>query len=128
MIELSVIRDVVVIFGVIAAFSYYVLIVRNSQRTQQLQLETRQAQLFMQLYDRLNDREFCESYGRVVWRFEWEDFEDWRKKYEPVADLDAWTCWVSVARYFLGIGTLVKRKLVDVDMVADLMDGPVSWA
>ena len=41
--------------------------------------------------------------------------------------MDAWIPWVSVARFFLGIGTLVKRKLIDVDLVADIMGGPVIW-
>jgi len=47
MIELSTIRDLVAIFGVIAGFSYYVLTVRATRKNQQQQLETRQAQLFM---------------------------------------------------------------------------------
>jgi len=45
MIEISVIRDFVAIFGVIAGFSYYVLTVRATRRNQDLQLDTRQAQL-----------------------------------------------------------------------------------
>jgi len=52
-----VIRDLVAIFGVIAGFTYYVMTVRNSQRMQQMTLETRQAQLFMQVYDRWASRD-----------------------------------------------------------------------
>ena len=48
MIELSVIRDLVAIFGVIAGFSYYVVTVRNQNRA-------RQAQLFMQIFSRQYD-------------------------------------------------------------------------
>jgi hypothetical protein len=48
MIEISMVRDLVAIFGVLAGFTYYVLTVRNSQKMQKMQLETRQAQLFMQ--------------------------------------------------------------------------------
>ena len=51
------IRDLVAIFGVIAGFTYYVMTVRNSQRMQQMTLETRQAQLFMQVYDRWASRD-----------------------------------------------------------------------
>ena len=65
MIELSTIRDLVAIFGVIAGFSYYVLTVRANQRNQEIAMknqelmlkaqqqtvETRQAQLFMQVYN-----------------------------------------------------------------------------
>jgi sensor domain CHASE-containing protein len=39
MIELSVIRDLVAIFGVIAGFSYYVLTVRANQKNQELTLK-----------------------------------------------------------------------------------------
>jgi hypothetical protein len=46
MIELSVVRDLVAIFGVIAGFIYYVLTVRDNQKNQQMQLETRQAPAF----------------------------------------------------------------------------------
>jgi len=38
MIELSVIRDLVAIFGVIAGFSYYVLTVRNTRKAHELQV------------------------------------------------------------------------------------------
>jgi hypothetical protein len=136
-IVLQIIQTVSLVVGIL----YYLIIMRNSQRTRELTLqsqeltrkaqeqalETRQAQLFMQLYNRLNEGEFCESYGKVVYGYEWEDFDDWKKKYHPKVDLDAWIPWVSVARFFLGIGTLVKRKLIDVDLVADIMGGPVIW-
>lgn len=36
---LQVVRDLVAIFGVIAGFSYYVLTVRNAQRTRELALK-----------------------------------------------------------------------------------------
>jgi len=55
------VRDVVAIFGVIAGFTYYVLTVRSSQRTQRQQLETRQAQLFMQLYRLYDTKDFMED-------------------------------------------------------------------
>ncbi len=49
------------IFGVIAGFTYYVLTVRNSQRMQQLQIETRKAQLYMQLFMRITSEEFLKK-------------------------------------------------------------------
>ena len=42
-------RDLIAIFGVVVGFTYYVMTVRNSQRMQKTQLNTRQARLFMQL-------------------------------------------------------------------------------
>ena len=49
MVELSVVRDLGAIFGVIAGFTCYVLTVKNKQENQRQQLETRQAQLYMQI-------------------------------------------------------------------------------
>ena len=73
MIELSVIRDLVAIFGVIAGFSYYVLTVRNAQRTRDLTLkaqeqavETRQLQLFMQLYEKTLAKENWAAYQEIL--------------------------------------------------------------
>ena len=79
MIELSVIRDLVAIFGVIAGFSYYVLTVRNAQRNQRMQLETRQTQLYMQLFKELYTPEFWTLYLELS-RIEWENIEDFRRR------------------------------------------------
>jgi len=67
MIELSVTRDLVAIFGVIAGFSYYVLTVRNQNRT-------RQAQLFMQMYNRWNTLELRTQFD-IVMNADWNDYE-----------------------------------------------------
>lgn len=120
MIDVQTISVVMAAAGVVIAVTYYIIYLRTITRT-------RQAQLFMQLYNRLNDKDFCESYGMVLWRFEWEDFDDWQRKYHPKADLETWTSWVSVARFFSGIGTLVKRKLIDIGLVDNIMGGPVIW-
>jgi len=106
--------------SMVVAATYYILKIR-------IDIKTRQAQLFIQLYNRLNDKEFCNSYGMVLWRFEWKDFDDWQRKYHPQEDLETWTSWVSVARFFSGIGTMAKRKLIDVGMVDNIMGGPVIW-
>jgi hypothetical protein len=66
MIELSTIRDLVAIFGVIAGFSYYVITVRTNQRNQQNQLETRQAQLFWNIYDKFETRENSERFFEYI--------------------------------------------------------------
>ena len=59
----SMIRDLVAIFGVIAGFTYYVLTVKNTRKNQQLQLETRQAQLFMQIFQEFSSVDNCARAG-----------------------------------------------------------------
>jgi len=124
MIELSVIRDLVAIFGVIAGFSYYVLTVQNAQRNQKKQLETRQAQLFMPLFETYRNKEFRRQV-REIQDQKWEDHNDFMEKYGPVNNPDAFSSRVAVSSYFDGIGVLLKKNLLDINMVNDLIGNSI---
>lgn len=126
MIELSVIRDLVAIFGVIAGLSYYVMVVRNNQRTQRQQLETRQAQLFMNLYETWSTPGFRKRSNWVNQVLEYEDSEDFHSKYGAVADPDAFADWASVAAYYEGIGVLIRKGLINIDLVYELLRNSIS--
>lgn len=128
MVELTILRDCIAIFGVIAGFSYYVLTVRATQRNQQQALETRQAQLFMPLYAKLNDKEFMKDFGTML-TWQWDSYEDFMNKYGPFTNLEAWSIVTACIDYYEGIGVLVKRNLIDISFIDDLMSGLIimSW-
>jgi len=121
MIELSTIRDLVAIFGVIAGFSYYVLTVRNAERNQKQQLETRQAQLFMRLYETFSSREFRRQWDEVIFKIHYNDWEDMNQNYNREKNYEQLLSWFTVGMFFEGLGVLVKRNLVDIAMVDDLL-------
>ena len=56
---LSTLQTIALVVGII----YYLIIMRNSQRTQQMQLDTRRAQLFTQLYSEFSRPENLRLYG-----------------------------------------------------------------
>ena len=118
-VELSVIRDLVAIFGVIAGLSYYILTVRANQKNQRQQLETRQAQLFMQIYNRWASREVSLMEQESLFEWEWDDYEDFIRKY--YSDVEARALRSSLGKYWEGIGVLIKRGLIDPYLVDDLM-------
>ena len=66
---LSTLQTIALIVGI----AYYLIIMRNSQRNQKIQVETRQAQLFMQIYDHYNDREFAKLVQEPLHLWEWEN-------------------------------------------------------
>lgn len=103
----------------LAAF-YYINTLRNNQRTQQMQLETRQAQLFMQIFSQWNSMEMGRNYQRIM-EYEWKDYDDYLEKINT--DLDSRTGFRTVARFFEGLGVLINRGLIDVAFVDDLMSG-----
>ncbi len=55
MIDYSTLAIVLTGLGLTASILYYTMVLRNANKTQQLALETRQAQLFMQMYNRWRD-------------------------------------------------------------------------
>ena len=66
----------VLVVGVIIALRQ----LNDIKETRETELETRQAQLFMQIYNRFSEVEFRENFNEVLTR-EWRDYEDYVKKY-----------------------------------------------
>jgi len=121
MVELSVIRDLVAIFGVIAGFSYYVLTVRASQRNQQLQLETRQAQLMMQIASTFSE-EFSRNWLEIM-SVEWSDFDDYDRKI--MKDKTRMSKFMNIGFLLESVGVLVYKKMIDIELVDHLFSSMV---
>lgn len=106
------------VLGPTAAVSWYIAQYRNV-------IKARQASLFMQLYDIFCQKDFQMKYADIVFRHEWRDFDDWMQKYGPFSDLDSFSTYVAVSAYFEGIGVLVKRKLIDIELVNDILSSQI---
>jgi len=107
--------------GVLVAAVYYVYNMRVNQKTMKTTLETRQTQLFMQLLTLYNSRDFMNDYARVAYETQYENLEDWVKKYGPQTNREYWSSWGRVGRFFDGTGILVRKGLIDADLVIDEM-------
>ena len=106
----SMIRDIVAIFGVIAGFTYYVITVRNQKRA-------RQAQLLIQLYNRMQDRDLMKAWNELMTR-EWDSIEDYNKKYLGREEL----CnFVICMNWFESFGSLLKKGFLDADLVYEVI-------
>ena len=98
----------------------------------QTEIETRQAELFMNVYNRWNTTELQAAYGLA--RFDIlpkiKDYEDWRQNYSVRGgpqNLQQWLNLQLLVTYFEELGTLVKKDLIDMDMVDDLFAGRIKW-
>ena len=127
MVDLAVItmvKDIVTILGVIGGFTYYVMTVRNAQHTRELTLkaqqqsaETRQAQLYMQIFNQWNEREFWEDYFSVM-EAEFSNIEE----YESIFDTPAKRAQVNHAGTLIeGVGSLLHKGLIDPVLVSDML-------
>ncbi|MFH2110542.1 MAG: DUF4760 domain-containing protein [Candidatus Bathyarchaeota archaeon] len=105
--------------GVLVAALYYIYNVRTNQKTARTTLETRQTQLFMQLFAQYNNKDFMQDFAKVAYDMEYSNLEEWTRKYGSTADREAWASWARVGRFFDGVGILVRRGLIDMDLVMD---------
>jgi hypothetical protein len=109
---LSTLQTIALIVGI----AYYLIIMRNSQRNQQMQLETRQAQLFMQLADTYVEQGYRSTALEMLSdKWSWEDFDDFLKKYGPEANPEAWNKFQLQLSHWSLQGFLVRDGLLSAE-------------
>jgi len=109
-----VIRELVTIFGVIAGFSYYMMTVKH-------QNSSRRGQLFMEMYREFKRPDVQKAYSDIVHVWEWENYEDFQKKYGRLSNWDEFNKYMLVYSIYEGLGVLIYRNLIDVKMIDELM-------
>jgi len=115
MASLEVVALVLTGLSISVSILYYALVLRNQNKT-------RQAQLFMQLYHKYITKEWWAE-GWELLQMEWDDFEDFAQKYDSKVDIDNFTKRYVHWYFFDGMGLLLKKNLVDREMIYYLMGG-----
>ena len=119
----------------LAAF-YYINTLRNANRMRELTLEsqeltrkaqeqaleTRQAQLFMNIYNQsFANREWLKAYNKVM-TTHWDDYDDYMKMGNWMnpddSDKEFLEAQGYVSSFYEGLGVFVKEGLVDIRMIA----------
>jgi len=109
--------------GILVGIIYYIMTLQNTRKNQQMQLETRQAQLFMQLYQQFCGKEFVDQMNII--RFRWTfptDFNEWLMSSETTEEVNR---LFSTIYYFEGLGVLLKRGLINAEFIDDLMSAQI---
>ena len=111
--------------GVLAGVINWIIRGRRAERQRQMEIETRQAQLLMEIYDHFLDPDITEAYSELYSR-QTDNYDNYVRTYiETGSDIE----FVLVGRYLVGIGVLVKNGLIDISLVYDLMAWPIlqTW-
>jgi len=112
MVDIQTISIAIASAGVFAASIYYILQIRHQNRM-------RQTDLVMKLYSQFSSLEFQKVWYEVLKR-EAKDYYDYEKKY-------GFTEYSAIDIFFEGIGILLKRKLIGIELVDDMFTTPVKW-
>jgi len=102
---------------------YHIMTLRNTRKNQQMQLETRQIQLYMQFHEKMSTRDFREAWDEIMDEWSWTGYEDFMKKYGPYENPDAWWKFNSIRTLFEQLGILAKEGSVNVQVIYDWLGG-----
>ncbi|MFX0097455.1 MAG: hypothetical protein ACFE7E_06820 [Candidatus Hodarchaeota archaeon] len=86
---------------------------------------TRRAQLFLEFHNKAYDKQFVKDLMEVNTSWTWKDAEEFFKKYGPETNPKAFALFVSVGSYFDGMGVLLRRRLIDVNVIPELMSSAI---
>jgi len=111
MVDVQTVSIVIASASVVVGVVYYIFQIRH-------QSKMRQTDLVMKLYSQFNSFEFQKVWEEILKR-EAKDFEDYCSKY-GMADT------IAVGMFFEGIGILLKRKLISIDLIDDMFTGPIK--
>ncbi len=123
MVDLALLQSISYIagaLGVCVAAAYYMINLRETRKTQQLQLETRQVQLFIQLYNDFRKPENLLLIGKAM-QMNWRDYDDVMKKYDNVEHMEDRIPYASWSMYYQEIGVLLKEGYIDIKLVAQFL-------
>ncbi len=112
MVDIQAISVTVASAGIFVASIYYILQIRHQNRM-------RQTDLVMKLYSQFNSLEFQRVWEQVLNR-EAKDYADYHKKYGSAER-------TAVGMFFEGIGILLRRKLISIELVDDMFTTPIKW-
>jgi hypothetical protein len=120
MVDLQTVGVLMTGVSVSVAAIYYIFNLQMSQRNMKANLETRQAQLFMEIYRGSYSTEMM-KHAKNFWIKPWSSFEGWRDNvWNNDENRISWGAWTN---YYEGVGVLVKENLVDIRLVAELIAG-----
>lgn len=116
MVTWETIFDIVPVVGTIIALGYYILTIRNTNKT-------RKAQFYMRFLDPILSGEKSMVWNEIQ-RWEWDDYDDFMQNYWSKSEIRE--TWSSLSGYFEGLGVYVKEGLVPIRLVALTMTGMLT--
>jgi len=129
-IVLSTLQTVALVVGI----AYYLTIMRNQQKTRELALkaqehatETRQTQIFMQIYEQLNSEETAKSWAELI-NMKVPDYDEFLQKYDSSVNPAHYAKRAKIWYSYHAIGELLRMGIIEPDLVHRLQLSPVVIA
>jgi len=116
MMDLTLISTVFAGISLGMAGLFHIIGLMNERRGRRTMLETRQAELFLRIYDKNGDQ-LQQLSNEIVDEWSWYDFDDFMKKYGPKANPEAWRGMMQACALWEHLGLLVRDGLIEPGFV-----------
>ena len=127
-VDLQTISIVIASASVVAGVIYYSLMIRHQGLQTQHQNKIRETELLIRIHPWLNlsSKELQQAIRRIL-SLEFKDAEDFVKRYGDMNVIKPeQEAFMSAVNYFDALGVLVKRGLVDADLVYECWTGDIA--
>ena len=116
MVQIEYLPIVLTGIGIIVSILYYTSVLRNANKTQQMQLETRRTQLSTSTIEKIGSKDFYRDFIELM-QLDWIDVDDYMKKYDhrvnPESFAQRWTVWIS----YDNLGYLLREGLINREIL-----------
>ena len=107
--------------GLLVGIFYYIITLRNTQKTQQMQLETRKSQHYLQMLQTVSTEEFIKR-TMTVHQLEFKDYEDYLA-FSNNYDSDMKWQYEAYMTWLNGFGLMLKEGLIDTEVILSFGQG-----
>jgi hypothetical protein len=87
--------------------------------------KTRQAELYLRLWERWNTKEFSEQRYKA-YSIQCTDQDEFDEKYDGRKNPDVFAAWITFGRSILGLAELNKKRLIDIDFLDNSMISDIA--
>jgi hypothetical protein len=83
-------------------------------------LKVRRAQFRLQLITYMTDERFDGALNEILWRWDWEGWDDYWEKYSPLVNPEANLARRLARSFYMGLASMVRDGLVDIETVYEM--------
>ena len=105
--------------GILVGIFYYIMTLRNQQKTREQSEETRKIQLLLWMNENISERSGAGVDYNEIMAMQWDDYDDYISKYGIENNPDSWRKRVRIWRQMNVNGLLVRGELIDVRAMVD---------
>ncbi|UCE80848.1 MAG: hypothetical protein JSV94_06845 [Methanobacteriota archaeon] len=105
---------IVAIISIVVAFIIGIRSIRNFSTS-------RKASVFISYQTQAYDKELMRDQIEIVNDWSWKDVDDFRHKYGPQANPEAYAKFVSVAGFYEGLARLLRKGIIDDDLIPEMV-------